>query len=233
MRLLAVASAALLWIAACASAPSVAPGRSAAWGYVRLVPREGVTAPTASGGSYGDREVADAALVDYSRPGFAVVWVDAPPPGGSTTRIAIRDGATGVRFEPPHAALAAGGRITIVNESGRPHLLSVPAAGLVRPLATGDALPIANVAAGEWALFLLDVPGEEARVFAAPGPFQVVSTSGRFALGDLAPGSARLHAWHPRFPPAMRTVSLAAGAPTRVDLELRVDRPAQGDADAR
>lgn len=233
MRLLAALSAALFWIAACASAPSVAPGRSAAWGYVRLVPHEGVAAPAASGGSYGDREVADVSLVDYSKPGFAVVWVEAPPPGGSTTRIAIRDGIAGVRFDPPHAALAAGGTITVVNESERPHLLSVPAAGLVRPLATGDTLPIENAAAGEWALHLLDVPGEEARVFAAPGPFQVVSTSGRFALGDLAPGAAQLHAWHPRFPPATRAISLAAGAPTRVDLELRVGRPSQEDADAR
>jgi plastocyanin len=149
------------------------------------------------------------------------------------TRIAIRDGATGVRFEPAHAALAAGGTITIVNESQRPHLLSVPAAGLVRPLATGDAAPITNASAGEWSLFLLDVPGEEARVFAAPGPFQIVSTSGRFALGDLAPGATQLHAWHPRFPPASRAISLAAGVPTRVDLELRVDRPSHGGGDAR
>jgi hypothetical protein len=230
MRLLALVSAAILF--ACASAPPVAKGRAAAWGYVRLVPREGVATGSA-GGSYGDREVADAELVDYTKPGFAVVWVEATPPGGSATRIAIRDGVAGVRFEPAHAALAAGGTITIVNESARPHLLSVPAAGLVRPLATGDSAPIANAAAGEWSLFLLDVPGEEARVFAAPGPFQVVSTSGRFALGDLAPGVAELHAWHPRFPPASRAISLAADTPTRVDLELRVGRASEESVDAR
>lgn len=231
MRLLAVVSAVLF--AACAAAPPVAPGRAAAWGYVRLVPREGVATPRASGGSYGDRAVADAELVDYSKPGFAVVWIEAAPPAGSETRIAIRDGATGVRFEPAHAALAAGGTITIVNESQRPHLVSVPAAGLVQPLATGESLPIRDAAAGEWSSFLLDVPGEEVRVFAAPGPFQVVSTSGRYAVGDLTPGAARLHVWHPRFPPVSRAVSLAADAPTRIDLELGVDRPSQEDADAR
>jgi hypothetical protein len=171
--------------------------------------------------------------VDASNPGFAVVWVEAPPPRGSAAQVAIRDVVTGVRFEPVHAALAAGGTITIVNESSRPHLLSVPAAGLVRPLASGDSVPIANAAAGAWSLFLLDLPGAEARVFAAPGPFQVVSTSGRYALGDLAPGAARVHVWHPRFAPASRAVSLAADAPTRVDLELGVDRPSQGDADPR
>ena len=72
----------------------------------------------------------------------------------------------------------------------------------------------------------------EARVFAAPGPFQVVSSAGRFALADLDPATARLHAWHPRFPPATDPVSLAAGTATRVDLELRVERAGVAD-DAR
>jgi hypothetical protein len=81
-------------------------------------------------------------------------------------------------------------------------------------------------------VFLLDVAGEQARVFAAPGPFRVVSSSGRYELRDLQPGRAHLRAWHPRFPPSSAWVDLAAGASQRVDFELRVGEPAVDGADA-
>ncbi|RIL03944.1 MAG: hypothetical protein DCC71_14600 [Proteobacteria bacterium] len=202
-------------------------GRAGAWGYVRLVPREGVETGGGSR-SYGDREVADAALVDYSKPGFAVVYAEGAAPAATPVRVAIADAATGPAFDPPHAALGAGGAITVANASAAPHVVSCPRAGLVRRLAPGESVEIAARDAGEWPLFLLDAPGEQANVFAAPGAFQVVSAAGRFAFADLAQGAVTLRAWHPRFPPAARAVTLAAGGSTRVDLELRVDRPAQG-----
>jgi len=226
-------SAAILPLAlllACASgAPPTAPGRASAWGYVKLVPREGVAAITKGGASYGDREVADAQLLDYSKPGFAVVYADGAAPPAGDARIAIRDGVTVVELDPPHAALGAGASIRVTNQSAERHVLSCPTGRLVRPLAPGESVEIAADAAGEWSLFLLDAPSAAARVFAAPGPFAVTSSAGRFALSDLAPGPARLHAWHPRFPPASTLVELGAGASTRVDLELRVEH-AEGAA---
>ena len=218
---------------ACASgAPPTAPDRASAWGYVRLVPREGVAAITSGAHSYGDREVADAELVDYSKPGFAVVWADGAPAPAGRARVAIRSGVAGAVFDPPHAALGAGGAIEVANESGEAHVLSCPAAKLVRRLAPGESVEIAAATAGEWSIFLLDAPSAEARLFAAPGPFAVTSSAGRFSLPDLAPGAARLHAWHPRFPPATAAVELGAGASTRVDLELRVDHPGGESPDA-
>ena len=86
----AILAAALLL--ACASAPPApAPGRAGAFGYLKLVPREGVV--PASGGShaYGDREFEGVAFVDYSKPGFAVVYADAATaehaPAGAGNRI--------------------------------------------------------------------------------------------------------------------------------------------------
>lgn len=226
-------------LAACASAPDApAPDRATAWGYVRLVPHEELPAPSAGSASYGDRRLADVALVDYSRPGFAVVYAEdgAPPPAGAPVRLAIRSGPLGPRLEPAHAALAAGGELTIDNETGDARLVSCPAAGLVRRLEPGASLAIAVSGPGEWPVYLLDAPGEPARVFAAPGPWTVASEAGRFQLADLAPGRHRLVAWHPRFPPAAATVELASGSALRVDLELRVDgaqRAAAEGADAR
>jgi len=227
-----IASLALVLLAACASAPSApAPGRAAAWGYVRLVPREGVTIHAGSA-SYGDREVADAVLVDYSKPGFAVVWADGAAPPATAATLAIRNGVDQAVFDPPHVALGAGSAITVTNDTAEPHLLSCPRAGLVRRLAAGQSVAIAAAEPGEWPLFLLDAANAGASAFAAPGPFQVVSSAGRFALSDLAPGPTRLHAWHPRFPAAATAVDLASGRATRVDLELRVDAPEGARADA-
>lgn len=227
----AIALFATTLLAACASAPPAPRAdRAAIWGYVRLVPRDGV-ATHAGSASYGDRSVADAVLVDYSKPGFAVVWADGPAPPASDARLAIRDGVAGARIEPAFAALAAGGAIHVTNETASPHVVSCPPARLVRELAPGESLAIAADAAGERALFLLGGDAE-ARVFAAPGPYQVVSSAGRFALSDLAPGAVALHAWHPRFPATSVRTEAPAGATTRVDLELRVDRATPETTDA-
>jgi hypothetical protein len=217
-------------LAACASAPTAAPGRAAAWGYVRLVPHEGLSAPSAGSASYGDRRLADVALVDYSRPGFAVVYAEdgAAAAPGAPVRLAIRDGALGPRLEPAHAALSAGGALEVANETGAARLVSCPAASLVRRLEPGASLAIPVAAPGEWPVYLLDAPGEPARVFAAPGRWAVASDAGRFELADLAPGRHRLVAWHPRFPPAAATVELASGSAVRVDLELQVGAQAEG-----
>ncbi len=231
MRLLSACLAALL-LGACASAPPPpAPGRAAAFGYVKLVPRDGV--PSAGGShSYGDREFEGVSFVDYSKPGFAVVYADGPARAGDTAALVIRSGATHAGFDPPHAALAVGGVIRIANQSGESHVVSCPGAGLVKALAAGESIEVVAATPGEWPVFLLDVAGEEARVFAAPGPYRVVSASGRFELTDLDPGRMELRAWHPRFPPASAWVDLAAGSSVRVDLELRVgDHEESADAE--
>jgi hypothetical protein len=212
--------AALAW--ACALAPAPAdPSQSGVWGYVRLVPREGAPAG-AGGGGYADRRYGDVQLVDYSRPGFAVVYVEGETHPGAPLALAIRSGVGGVRLEPAHAVLARGGEIQVANETDAEHAISCPETGLLRSLAPGESIALRAENAGELSLFVPDAPNAAARVFAAPGPFAAVSDAGRYALLDLAPGAHRLHAWHPRFPPAARSIELAPGVVARVDLELGV-----------
>lgn len=222
----------------CASAPTPAPGLAAAFGYLRLVPREGVTPASAGSHSYGDRELEGVAFVDYSKPGFAVVYAEPQVAGGAQrtgdrAALVIRAGAAHAVFDPPYAALGAGGEIAVANQSGESHVVSCPSAGLVRRLAPGESVAIPATTPGEWSVFLLDVAGEHARVFAAPGPYRVVSSSGRYELPDLRPGRAHLRAWHPRFPPTSAWVDLRAGASQRVDFELRVGERDQDAADAQ
>jgi hypothetical protein len=195
------------------------------WGYVRLLPREGVKpAGGGGGGSYGDRRLADVELVDYERPGFAVVYAEGRPAPADALALAVREGVASPQLEPALGAVAAGGRISVRNETRAPHTLSLPAAGAIHRLAPGASVEIAAGEGGEQALFLLDAPRAEARVFVAPGPYAVASELGRFELPGLgAGGRVRLVAWHPRFPPAARWVELAGGS-QRVDLELQVGR---------
>jgi hypothetical protein len=199
------------------------------WGYLRLVPHEGVTAvaPGASANAqYGDRRYADVELVDYSRPGFAVVYLEGEVPAGPPLLVSIEAGLGGVRFEPAHAVLPVGGRIAVQNRSQATRVVTCPAAELVRSLAPGESLEIPAAREGELELFIADAPKASARIFAAPGPFASVDEGGRFEILDVAPGPRSIHAWHPRFPPAAQRIELAPGHVLRVDLELGVGRPA-------
>lgn len=198
------------------------PGKGRVFGTLRLVPHEGVPHASGGGGSYGSRRLRDTELVDYSTPGFAVVYVaEGAPPGGSVS-IAVRDTLVEPRLEPAALAVGAGGRIVLENASASSHIVSYPAARLVRRLEPGGRIEIPVPQAGEQGLFLLDVPDAAATLFAAPGRYAVVSTSGAFALDDLEPGAVELRAWHPRFPPVGRRVDLAADTSLQVDFEMGV-----------
>jgi hypothetical protein len=134
-------------LCACASTPTPAPGQAAAFGYLRLVPREGVVPPSAGSHSYGDREFEGVDFVDYSKPGFAVVYAEPQGAGGAQrsgdpTALVVRAGATHAVFDPPYAALGAGGEITVANQSAESHVVSCPSAGLVKRIAPWESIAI-------------------------------------------------------------------------------------------
>jgi hypothetical protein len=230
VRSFAVASACAALLA-CAGAPSLHdPAKSGVYGYLKLVPHEGLGPQATTGapsGAYADRRYAAAELVDYSKPGFAVVYLDGPEPPGAPAPAAveIRSAGGGVRLEPANGAVAVGGEVVVRNRDARPRVVSVPAAGVLRALAPGDSLAIPASAAGALEIFVPDAPDAAARVFAAPGPFAEVNEAGRFELLDVEPGERRLRTWHPRFPPSARAVALQPGRVLRVDLEIGVGLP--------
>jgi hypothetical protein len=215
---------AVLLALACAGPPQApAPGTSQAWGQLRLVPRDGVAPARPGNASYGDRRLRDVEFVDYSRPGFAVVYVEEASPPGGELELAIRESRLGTRVEPAIGAIGASGRLVVRNESRIAHVISYPAAGAVLSLGPGERVELRVPRAGEQGLFLLDASAA-ATIFAAPGPYVVVSSTGRFSLSDLTPGRRELRVWHPRFPPTVRSVELAPDARVQVDLELGVGR---------
>jgi hypothetical protein len=220
--------AAWLGLACAAGGPGApAPGTSQAWGSVRLVPREGVTPGGAGGGSYGDRRLRDVVFVDYTRPGFAVVYAEAASAPGGELAFSIQDWRVSTRIEPENGAVGAAGRVVVRNDSVDPHLVSYPAADLVRRLEPGEQLAVPVPRAGEQAVFLLD-EGASATFFAAPGPFAVVSATGSFELAGLEPGPRRLRVWHPRFPTAAADVVLEPDGRHQVDFELGIGRGEHG-----
>jgi hypothetical protein len=219
-----------VWLAAavlvaCAGAPPPPmAGTGTLFGDVRLTPRQGVTPPpaTRSGGGYDDPRLRGVRLVDYSRPGFAVVYLDGVAPGQSSAAIAIRTTALGVRLDPAGVALGATGKLRLANETREPHIVSLPRSGEVQELRPGERLEVELADPGPHPIYLLDLEAE-AVAFAAPGPFSVVDSAGGWQLKNLAPGPATLRTFHPRFPSAAQQVRIAAGERQRVDLEIGVD----------
>jgi len=211
---------------ACATtqAPPPGPGTGAVQGTLRLVPREGVTPVKPGASPYANRRMADVTFVDYSKPGFAVVYVTQGASPGGTAELAIRTTGVRTRLDPAHAAVGAGGRIAVRNDSSAPHVLSLPGIGMLQRLDPGQRVEIPVSQAGEQSLYLLDVPRSESVVFVSPGPFTVVAEDGRFQLNGLAPGDHELMAWHPRFPPAHASLRIADGSIAHLDLDMGVDQ---------
>lgn len=216
--------AGMAFLAGCASVhpPAVTPGTGTLWGYVRVVPREGVTPGKKDESTYADRRMRDVQFVDYSRPGFAVVYLEGAPPPSGTGRVAIQPSLFGPRFDPRYSVIGAGATLTLRNSDRVAHTVSCPPASLVRTLAPGDEVAIPSSAAGALPLFLLDTPDVEATIFVSPGPYTVVSDDGRWELRDVGPGKLRLEAWHPRFPPTAREIDVTPNVAQHVDLQLGV-----------
>lgn len=209
----------LLTALGCASAPpQPGPTESALWGQVQLVPRE-KERPGAASTSYGDRRLSHVERVDYSRPGFVVVYVAGRAPE-TGAEIDVVDGRIGAHLTPRHAALGAAGSVTVTNRGKAAHAISCPEAGIVRQLASGESLRFEAPGAGELNVHLLEAPDEHVRLFAAPGPYGVTDVTGRFSISGLAAGPTHVHAWHPRFPPVKRAIDLAPGQAHRIDLSM-------------
>jgi hypothetical protein len=226
--------AALAFVAlACASAPPPpSHGLGTVFGDLRLLPHPGVTMPDAGDPSYQDRHMRDARIFDYSQPGFAVVYLEGKPRVGERVDVSIRASDFETRLEPRWLALAAGGIVAVHNTTGEAHTVSAPSLGIVARVGAGESLEIHAEAAGAHSVFLLDRPQVESGFFAAPGPYAVLTRDPRFELRDVPPGHAEVHAWHPRLPPVMRPVEIAADAVTRIDLEMGVGRDSQETSDA-
>jgi hypothetical protein len=215
---------------ACATPqPVVAPGRSTAAGSLRLVPREGVTPRGTSSSPYADRSLRDVRFVDYAHPGFAVVFLEGREAPSGVADVAIRASKLRTRLEPAELAIARGGRLRVHNDSAEPHVLSFPSAGRVQRLAAGEALEIPVELAGPQSLFLLDVPGSEVNLFAAPGPFARVADDGSWEIRDVEPGRVHVVAWHARFPATSAWLELVPERVARLDLRVGVGRA--GDSD--
>ena len=222
---IAVSALAAGWLAACAPAPAVpaaAPGTASVAGTVRLVPHDGV--PThAANDAYGDRRLRDVQLVDYSKPGTSVVYLDLGARPGGRADLEVEDSLAGARLEPRFAVVGAGGEVAVANRTRGEVVLSVPALARVERIAPGAALALRADQPGALDIYRLGAD-EPARVWVSPGPWVRPDASGRFALTGLAPGRVTLRAWHPRLPSAAADVELRAGEIAIVDFEIGVGR---------
>jgi hypothetical protein len=232
---------------ACASTP--APNQTSVWGHVELVPHADLRGASSNGNPYGDRRLRSTELVDYSRPGFSVIYLDYfdkfnldklddldshDSRDAATSAVAgevkardefqllIRGGEIKPRFEPGRFAMRIGSVIRLQNLDREPHFVSCPKASFLKEVAPGGEVRVEISKPGDYRFYLPEVPGAEGMVFVAPGPFAVASSSGRFQISDPMPGTWTLHAWHPRLPPASRKIVLVKGNSLQVDFEMGV-----------
>jgi hypothetical protein len=223
---LAAATAAALCLGSCASPPArpatPAPGTAAIAGTVRLVPHEGLPS-RAVGNAYGDRRLRDVELVDYSKPGASVVYLDLGARPGGSADVSVEGSLAGARFSPRLAVVGAGGEVVVRNRTHTEVVVSAPAVELVERIAPGARWTVRADRAGPLEIFLLgtDAP---ARVWVSPGPWAHPDASGHYELSGLAPGRATVRAWHPRLPSAAAEVELRAGETSTVDFEIGVGR---------
>jgi hypothetical protein len=173
--------------------------------------------------AYGDRRLRDVQLVDYSKPGPCVVYLDLGARPGGSAELVVEDSLAGARLNPRFAAVGAGGAVAIENRTGSDVVVSVPAADRVERIDAGHSLSVPADRAGPLEIFLLGAD-EPARVWVAPGPWVHPDADGHFVLTGLAPGRAALRAWHPRLPSAAAEVELRAGETATVNFEIGVGR---------
>jgi len=220
---IAVAWIAAGWFAACApglAAP--APGTANVAGTVRLVPHDGLPAHPESD-AYGDRRLRGAQLVDYSKPGTSVVYLDLGTRPGGRAALAVEESLAGARLEPRFAVVGAGGEVAIENRTREEVVVSLPALAQVERIAPGTTLSVRADRPGPLEIYRLGAD-EPARVWVSPGPWVRPDSNGRFALTGLAPGRVTLRAWHPRLPSAAAAVELRAGQTATVNFEIGVGR---------
>jgi hypothetical protein len=226
---IAITALAAGWLAACAAdraVPAPAPGTASVAGTVRLVPHEGVPLhPTND--AYGDRRLRDVQLVDYSKPGTSVVYLDLGARPGGRTELAVEDSLAGGRLEPRFAVVGAGGEVAVRNRTTDEVIVSVPALAKVERIAPGASWVVNADRAGALEIYRLGAD-EPARVWVSPGPWVRPDADGRFVLTGLAPGRVTLRAWHPRLPSAATDVELRAGETATVNFEIGVGRGESG-----
>ncbi len=198
------------------------PGRATLEGQVKLVPREGVTPASAGHPLYRSRALRDATLVDYARPGFAVVYAEGPSDDPTPAALVIESSRFGIRMQPEHAVVGLAGPIVVRNATSEPQLVSCPELALLERVAPGAERTLRAESAGAKRCVVLGHDKARSTVFVAPGPHAVISESGRFTLPNLPSGRWRVGVWHPRFPGSTREVELAPGAVESLTLELGV-----------
>lgn len=215
VRTLASAGVWLALFVGCASANP--PARLT--GTLELIPPVGAPV-AANGGSYGSHRYRDATPVDYSRPGFAVVYLEDGEPPSDLARFSIRESAAGVRLRPRYGVAGLSGVIEISNETKGPQVVSCPEASVLESVEPGASIRIVPVGPGRHSLYLPASPVGASIAFVSPGPFDRVSSLGRWALPGTPAGRWTLKTWHPRFPSFERVVEVDGDGETTVDLKI-------------
>lgn len=187
-------------------------------GTLRLVPHEAVATLPPASQSYGDRRYREAAPVDYSRPGFAVVYLADGPPPSDTASLELRDSGRGPHLAPTLSVAGLKGKIRISNTSAEARVVASPEANWLERIPAGGMAEFHPRRSGAHTIMLLGATGPPASIFVAPGPFSVVSPRGHWQLFDVSPGTRSLQTWHSRFPSTQKTVTVARDKEAWLDL---------------
>ncbi len=208
----------------CATTSAPIGDMGSVWGYVTLKAREGVTLNQASGSGYEDRRLKDVEFVDYSKPGFVVIYLEhVSPPENDAVSVIFRETRFGSRFDSKYGVVGIGGKIIIENADKVGHTFSCPQIGFLKYLDSGSKAEINPKRSGELRFHVIDSIDKEALIFVSPGQYAISSDVGRWELKNITPGQHRLNAWHPRFPPVSSFIEIKKNSKLRNDIVIGVD----------
>ena len=216
-----------------AGVPKPAPDRAALAVTVRAEPKKGWRDPRKRETQYDTSMIGAGRAyeqVEYEQLDEVVVWVEAPDPSSAAQSITL-DVA-----RPSTPLVVCGMHDTWQVENSGADPLAVYArfeSGQVVDL--GTVAPRAEVAhvpkSTGYAELLSDERGDPlARLYVAPIPSiagkraRVVRGGTRVVFENLAPGPARVMAWHPRLPGSSASVNLAQGATHNATLVVGVNQ---------
>ncbi len=121
------------------------------------------------------------------------------------------------------AVVTAGGTVTFANRDALTHhVFSPELPGWDTGYLTKDQTTTKRFdAAGSYSMLCNIHPEMLSYLVVIPSTyFGKIGPDGKYAIGDLPPGTYRLTAWGPRMQPATSSVTVSATGPTRADFEL-------------
>jgi len=209
----------------CASAPKIAPGKSALEIAIKAEPKKGYRPPSDSAsyaGGPGDQISAvtgtggQFAVLDYAGLYGIVIWlepVSGPAPRATPQSIPLASPNQKTVDDASPRVVNVGDRLVILNRATKTDTFYLR-------FDDGSVADIGSIGAGKSGAYALQRPGPQSlisdsldrpidRLFVSPSPlYKIAHCNSTVTFNDMEPGEYRLKSWHYRLPGSSTNLTL-------------------------